>query len=203
MAWFASFAIEDRCLFLVLGCWLRIRVHPWNPRQRRIHEIRVEQVRAGECDSPLRGWRGSGFGGVWPAEVRREALQGVRRSYTGWDMVGNEENTVGLVETRTIRVVEQDKPLLLDCGKKLGPIDVAYETYGQLNQAGRQRYPHLPRAERQRPRGRLPQPGRQQARLVGYHGRARQRHRHEQVLRDLLQLPWRLHGHDRPVVHQS
>jgi homoserine O-acetyltransferase len=51
-------------------------------------------------------------------------------------MFGNEENTVGLVETRTIRVVEQDKPLLLDCGKRLGPIDVAYETYGQLNQAG-------------------------------------------------------------------
>jgi homoserine O-acetyltransferase len=39
------------------------------------------------------------------------------------------------VETRTIRVVEQDNPLALDCGKTLGPIDVAYETYGQLNQA--------------------------------------------------------------------
>jgi homoserine O-acetyltransferase len=51
-------------------------------------------------------------------------------------MVGNEENTVGLVETRTVRVVERDQPLLLECGKKLGPIDVAYETYGQLNQAG-------------------------------------------------------------------
>jgi homoserine O-acetyltransferase len=40
------------------------------------------------------------------------------------------------VETRTIRVVERDQPLSLDCGKTLGPIDVAYETYGQLNAAG-------------------------------------------------------------------
>jgi len=51
-------------------------------------------------------------------------------------MVVNEENTVGLVQTRTIRVVGQDAPLLLECGKKLGPIDVAYETYGQINEAG-------------------------------------------------------------------
>jgi homoserine O-acetyltransferase len=50
-------------------------------------------------------------------------------------MNGNQEHSVGLVETRTVRVVEQDKPLLLECGKRLGPIDVAYETYGQLNEA--------------------------------------------------------------------
>lgn len=46
------------------------------------------------------------------------------------------DNSVGLVETRILRVVEADAPLLLDCGKKLGPIDVAYETYGRLNEAG-------------------------------------------------------------------
>jgi len=46
------------------------------------------------------------------------------------------ENSVGIVETKTIRVVEQESPLELECGKKLGPIDVAYETYGKLNEAG-------------------------------------------------------------------
>ncbi|MCX5643090.1 MAG: homoserine O-acetyltransferase [Phycisphaerae bacterium] len=40
------------------------------------------------------------------------------------------------METRTIRVVEQGEPLPLECGKTLGPIDVAYETCGQLNEAG-------------------------------------------------------------------
>ena len=47
-----------------------------------------------------------------------------------------EENSVGIVQTRTVRVVEQDKPLELECGKRLAPIDVAYETYGQLNEVG-------------------------------------------------------------------
>ncbi len=46
------------------------------------------------------------------------------------------ENSVGPVETKTLRVVEQSQPLKLQCGKALAPIDVAYETYGQLNDAG-------------------------------------------------------------------
>jgi len=51
-------------------------------------------------------------------------------------MAHDKGNSVGLVETRFIRLVEQDKPLLLECGKTVGPIEVAYETYGQLNPAG-------------------------------------------------------------------
>ena len=43
-------------------------------------------------------------------------------------------NSVGLVETQMMRVVEADEPLKLDCGKTLAPIDVAYETYGRLNE---------------------------------------------------------------------
>lgn len=43
-------------------------------------------------------------------------------------------NSVGVVETHTMRVVEADRPLELACGKKLGPIDVVYETYGELDQ---------------------------------------------------------------------
>jgi homoserine O-acetyltransferase len=45
------------------------------------------------------------------------------------------KNSVGFVQTQTLRVVSADAPLLLKCGKTLGPIDVAYETYGVLNPA--------------------------------------------------------------------
>jgi homoserine O-acetyltransferase len=45
------------------------------------------------------------------------------------------KNSVGIVQTQTIRLVEPQQPLTLKCGKKLAPIDVAYETYGQLNEA--------------------------------------------------------------------
>ncbi len=50
-------------------------------------------------------------------------------------MTDDDGNSVGLVDTRFIRLVERDKPLQLECGKTLGPIDVAYETYGRLNEA--------------------------------------------------------------------
>jgi homoserine O-acetyltransferase len=43
------------------------------------------------------------------------------------------KNSVGVVQTRKVRVVEADSPLGLRCGKTLGPIDVAYETYGELS----------------------------------------------------------------------
>jgi len=46
------------------------------------------------------------------------------------------ENSVGIVQTKTIRVVGPGQPLKLECGKTLGPIDVAYETYGEPNEAG-------------------------------------------------------------------
>lgn len=43
------------------------------------------------------------------------------------------KNSVGIVTTQTIRVVQADAPLTLQCSKTLGPIDVAYETYGTLS----------------------------------------------------------------------
>ncbi len=46
-----------------------------------------------------------------------------------------DENSVGLVQTQTARLVDTDAPFELTCGKRLGPIDVAYETYGGLNDA--------------------------------------------------------------------
>ncbi len=44
-----------------------------------------------------------------------------------------QEGSVGLVETKYLSFAE---PFLLDNGKQLGPITVAYETYGELNEEG-------------------------------------------------------------------
>ena len=46
------------------------------------------------------------------------------------------QNSVGIVQTQTLRVAEPNKPLTLECGKTLAPIDVAYETYGRLERTG-------------------------------------------------------------------
>ena len=51
-------------------------------------------------------------------------------------MADIDKNSVGIVQTQTIRVVDESEPLKLACGKTLAPIDVAYETYGQLNDDG-------------------------------------------------------------------
>ncbi len=46
------------------------------------------------------------------------------------------KNSVGIMQTKTMRVVEPEQLLELQCGKTLAPVDVAYETYGELNEAG-------------------------------------------------------------------
>jgi homoserine O-acetyltransferase/O-succinyltransferase len=46
------------------------------------------------------------------------------------------KESAGLVKTRQMTVVEREEPMLLQCGKELAPIEVAYETYGKLNDAG-------------------------------------------------------------------
>jgi homoserine O-acetyltransferase len=51
-------------------------------------------------------------------------------------MANSKENSVSIVKTQILRVVEQDNPLELACGKRLGPIDVAYETYGRPDENG-------------------------------------------------------------------
>jgi homoserine O-acetyltransferase len=51
-------------------------------------------------------------------------------------MANSKENTAGVVKTQMIRVVEENNPLELACGKTLGPIDVAYETYGKPDATG-------------------------------------------------------------------
>lgn len=43
------------------------------------------------------------------------------------------ENTVGIVKTQVTRLFEPPHELTLESGRKLGPIDVAFETYGELS----------------------------------------------------------------------
>ncbi len=50
-------------------------------------------------------------------------------------MEKTEKKSVGIVETKTVRVVDRDNPLELSSGKILNHVDVAYETYGELNEA--------------------------------------------------------------------
>jgi homoserine O-acetyltransferase len=43
--------------------------------------------------------------------------------------------SVGIVQTQTVTLFEPPDELRLECGRTLGPIQVAYETYGRLNAA--------------------------------------------------------------------
>lgn len=45
------------------------------------------------------------------------------------------DDSVGIVQTQTVTLFEPPGVLELECGRTLGPIDVAYETYGRLNDA--------------------------------------------------------------------
>ncbi len=44
--------------------------------------------------------------------------------------------SVGVVETRHVRLFTADEPLRMESGATLGPVDVSYETYGRLSPAG-------------------------------------------------------------------
>jgi homoserine O-acetyltransferase len=44
------------------------------------------------------------------------------------------DGSIGLVETQYFTFAESPEEMVLDCGRKLGPITLAYETYGTLNQ---------------------------------------------------------------------
>lgn len=51
-----------------------------------------------------------------------------------YPVVEKEKGSVGIVETRYARFFESPNPLVLRNGKTLTPVDVAYETYGELNE---------------------------------------------------------------------
>ena len=47
-----------------------------------------------------------------------------------------EEGSVGIVETKYLTFAAPPNEMTLECGRTLGPITLAYETYGELNEAG-------------------------------------------------------------------
>ena len=49
-------------------------------------------------------------------------------------MTSDENGSVGIVETHYFTFAEPPNELELECGRKLGPITLAYETYGEMNQ---------------------------------------------------------------------
>jgi len=52
----------------------------------------------------------------------------------GSEMISSEAESVGIVETQYFTFAEPPNELHLECGRKLGPITLAYETYGRLNE---------------------------------------------------------------------
>ncbi len=51
-----------------------------------------------------------------------------------YPVVEKQKGSVGIVETKHARFFERPSPLVLENGSTLGPVDVAYETYGKLNE---------------------------------------------------------------------
>ena len=47
--------------------------------------------------------------------------------------IAQEQGSVGIVETEYFTFAEPPDEMQLECGRKLGPITLAYETYGQMN----------------------------------------------------------------------
>lgn len=63
-----------------------------------------------------------GAAGAHPPEMTHEALgAGIERG-----------GSAGLVDTRSVRLFTEHAPLVLSSGETLGPVDVAFETYGTL-----------------------------------------------------------------------
>jgi homoserine O-acetyltransferase len=48
-------------------------------------------------------------------------------------MIINEPGSLGIVETQYFTFAEHPDELVLECGRRLGPITLAYETYGRMN----------------------------------------------------------------------
>jgi hypothetical protein len=87
---------------------------------------------------------------------------------------------IGLVEARYFTFATPPDEMSLESGEKLGPITLAYETYGALNEDASNAIL-----------------------VVARHDRTGQGVRHRAILRHLLERPRRLPGFDGAVVTQS
>jgi len=47
--------------------------------------------------------------------------------------MAEESNSAGVVETKYYSFAEPPNEIQLESGEKLGPVTIAYETYGKLN----------------------------------------------------------------------
>ena len=65
-------------------------------------------------------------------KVRQTSYQ--RVDIPGKDFVSEKKDSVGIVETNYFHFALPPNELILENGEKLGPITIAYETYGKLNQ---------------------------------------------------------------------
>ena len=115
---------------------------------------------------------------------------------------GGVERSLGLVETQRVVLWDERDPLVLESGEQLELVEVAYETYGELDARRIQLRLRLPRADRRRacrrPSRRPGAPG-----LVGQPHRPRQAARHRPPVRRLREPARRLPGHDRALVDRS
>src|SRR5208283_1059985 len=65
----------------------------------------------------------------------------LRRPLLTEEGIGSGEKTMtklteNIVGTKDVKLFDEANPLEMDCGEKLSPVSVAYETYGELNAAG-------------------------------------------------------------------
>lgn len=79
-------------------------------------------ARARDISWPVRSVEGSAVDQTASNPVAEEIVESAPRS----------DSTVGIVETKFVRLFEPPGELVLATGAKLGPITVAYETYGTL-----------------------------------------------------------------------